>query len=229
MRDKILFFVAGFFVGVAELLPGISGATVALMFGVYKKIISFINNFKGIPLISLFLVGMIIGIFGFSQLVEFFFLNFRQWFDFIIGIVMIFYGTYLVLTNISDKSIKNYLFNSFIFLIAVFVGSSLSQISEIEVQKTFLLLLVYGFIACSFLIIPGISGSAFLLAIGIYPEIIAAISNLNLEILFPFGIGMLTALFFMPKLIHALFKKYEPKILVTFGGFIFGAGFIFFS
>lgn len=229
MRDKILFFVAGFFVGIAELLPGISGATVALMFGVYKKIISFINNFKGIPLISLFLVGMIIGIFGFSQLVEFFFLNFRQWFDFIIGIVMIFYGTYLVLTNISDKSIKNYLFNSFIFLIAVFVGSSLSQISEIEVQKTFLLLLVYGFIACSFLIIPGISGSAFLLAIGIYPEIIAAISNLNLDILFPFGIGMLTALFFMPKLIHALFKKYEPKILVTFGGFIFGAGFIFFS
>lgn len=229
MRDKILFFVAGFFVGIAELLPGISGATVALMFGVYKKIISFINNFKGIPLISLFLVGMIIGIFGFSQLVEFFFLNFRQWFDFIIGIVMIFYGTYLVLTNISDKSIKNYLFNSFIFLIAVFVGSSLSQISEIEVQKTFLLLLVYGFIACSFLIIPGISGSAFLLAIGIYPEIIAAISNLNLDILFPFGIGMLTALFFMPKLIHELFKKYEPKILVTFGGFIFGAGFIFFS
>ena len=142
---------------------------------------------------------------------------------------MIFYGTFLVLTNISDKSIKNYLFNSFIFLIAVFVGSSLSQISGIEVQKTFLLLLVYGFIACSFLIIPGISGSAFLLAIGIYPEIIAAISNLNLDILFPFGIGMLTALFFMPKLIHALFKKYEPKILVTFGGFIFGAGFIFFS
>ena len=89
MRDKILFFVAGFFVGIAELLPGISGATVALMFGVYKKIISFINNFKGISLVFPFLVGMVIGVFGFSQLVEFFFLNFRQWFDFIIGIVMI--------------------------------------------------------------------------------------------------------------------------------------------
>ena len=170
-----------------------------------------------------------IGIFGFSQLVEFLFLNFRQWFNFIIGIVMIFYGTYLVLTNIADKSIKNYLFNSFIFLVAVFVGSSLNQITGIEVQKTFMLLLVYGFIACSFLIIPGISGSAFLLAIGIYPEIISAISNLRLEILFPFALGMLTALVFMPRVIHALFKKYESKILVTFGGFIFGAGFIFFS
>ena len=136
---------------------------------------------------------------------------------------MIFYGTFLVLTNISDKSIKNYLFNSFIFLIAVFVGSSLSQISGIEVQKTFLLLLVYGFIACSFLIIPGISGSAFLLAIGVYPEIIAAISNLNMEILFPFAIGMLTAIFIMPKVIYALFKQYESKILVRFGGFSFGA------
>ena len=128
MRDKILFFVAGFFVGIAELLPGISGATVALMFGVYKKIISFINNFKGISLVFPFLVGMVIGVFGFSQLVEFFFLNFRQWFDFIIGIVMIFYGTFLVLTSISDKNIKNYLFNSFIFLIAVFVGLSLIHI-----------------------------------------------------------------------------------------------------
>ena len=120
MRDKILFFVAGFFVGIAELLPGISGATVALMFGVYKKIISFINNFKGISLVFPFLVGMVIGVFGFSQLVEFFFLNFRQWFDFIIGIVMIFYGTFLVLTNISDESIKNYLFNSFIFYFILF-------------------------------------------------------------------------------------------------------------
>ena len=229
MRDKFLFFFAGLFVGIAELLPGISGATVALIFGVYKKIISFINDFKGFSLIFPFLVGMGIGIFGFSQLVEFLFLNFRQWFNFIIGIVMIFYGTYLVLTNIADKSIKNYLFNSFIFLVAVFVGSSLNQITGIEVQKTFMLLLVYGFIACSFLIIPGISGSAFLLAIGIYPEIISAISNLRLEILFPFALGMLTALVFMPRVIHALFKKYESKILVTFGGFIFGAGFIFFS
>ena len=131
MRDKILFFVAGFFVGIAELLPGISGATVALMFGVYKKIISFINNFKGISLVFPFLVGMIIGVFGFSQLVEFFFLNFRQWFDFIIGIVMIFYGTFLVLTNISDKSIKNYLFNSFIFLRFIFRNNICSVFEKI--------------------------------------------------------------------------------------------------
>ena len=43
-----------------------------------------------------------------------------------------------------------------------------------------------------------------------------------MEILFPFAIGMLTAIFIMPKVIYALFKQYESKILVTFGGFIFG-------
>ena len=44
MKEKLRFFTAGIFIGVSELLPGISGATVALMFGVYEKILNFLSK-----------------------------------------------------------------------------------------------------------------------------------------------------------------------------------------
>ena len=76
MKEKIKYFVAGIFIGLSELLPGISGATVALMFGVYEKILAFLSKFKNltqlkeINLMIPLLLGMILGIFTFSWLIE---------------------------------------------------------------------------------------------------------------------------------------------------------------
>ena len=50
MKEKIRYFVAGIFIGLSELLPGISGATVALMFGVYEKILNFLTKLKELNL-----------------------------------------------------------------------------------------------------------------------------------------------------------------------------------
>mgnify|MGYP003320958588 CR=1 FL=1 len=69
-----------------------------------------------------------------------------------------------------------------------------------------------------------ISGSAFLLSVGAYPLIIGSISNFNLEVLFPFGIGMLLAVTIMPRFINKAYEKYGKSILVFFGGLIFAAG-----
>jgi len=86
------------------------------------------------------------------------------------------------------------------------------------------LLGLFGFVACSFLLFPGISGSAFLLSVGAYPLIIGSISDLNFSVLLPFGIGMLAALVLMPRLINKAYKKYGKSILVFFGGLIFSVG-----
>ena len=51
MKEQIRYFIAGIFIGLSELLPGISGATVALMFGVYEKILTFLSKFKELNLI----------------------------------------------------------------------------------------------------------------------------------------------------------------------------------
>ena len=111
--------------------------------------------------------------------------------------------------------------------LAILIGLSLSgfYISGYPYQEPYpFTLLVFGFVACSFLLFPGISGSAFLLSVGAYPLIIGSISNFNLEVLFPFGIGMLLAVTIMPRFIDKAYSKYGKSILVFFGGLIFAAG-----
>ena len=111
--------------------------------------------------------------------------------------------------------------------LAILIGLSLSgfYISGYLYQEPYpFTLLVFGFVACSFLLFPGISGSAFLLSVGAYPLIIGSISNFNLEVLFPFGIGMLIAVTIMPRFINKAYSKYGKSILVFFGGLIFAAG-----
>jgi uncharacterized membrane protein len=85
-------------------------------------------------------------------------------------------------------------------------------------------LILFGFFACSFLLFPGISGRAFLLAVGIYPLIIGSISGLNFEILLPFFIGMTISLILMPRLINKAYIRFGNMMLVFFGGLIFAAG-----
>ena len=227
MNEKIRYFIAGIFIGLSELLPGISGATVALMFGVYEKILTFLRKFKEFNLIIPLLLGMILSVFVFSSLINFLYENFTNLFNLLISLLMIGYGIYLVTNTYLNENInkgKSFYLNLFL---AILIGLSLSgfYISGYPYQEPYpFTLLVFGFVACSFLLFPGISGSAFLLSVGAYPLIIGSISNFNLEVLFPFGIGMLLAVTIMPRFINKAYEKYGKSILVFFGGLIFTSG-----
>ena len=227
MNEKIRYFIAGIFIGLSELLPGISGATVALMFGVYEKLLTFLRKFKEFNLIIPLLLGMILSVFVFSSLINFLYENFTNLFNLLISLLMIGYGIYLVTNTYLNENInkgKSFYLNLFL---AILIGLSLSgfYISGYLYQEPYpFTLLVFGFVACSFLLFPGISGSAFLLSVGAYPLIIGSISNFNLEVLFPFGIGMLLAVTIMPRFINKAYSKYGKSILVFFGGLIFAAG-----
>jgi putative membrane protein len=227
MNEKIRYFIAGIFIGLSELLPGISGATVALMFGVYEKILTFLRKFKEFNLIIPLILGMILSVFVFSSLINFLYENFTNLFNLLISLLMIGYGIYLVTNTYLNENInkgRSFYLNLFL---AILIGLSLSgfYISGYPYQEPYpFTLLVFGFVACSFLLFPGISGSAFLLSVGAYPLIIGSISNFNLEVLFPFGIGMLLAVTIMPRFINKAYSKYGKSILVFFGGLIFAAG-----
>ena len=227
MKEQIRYFIAGIFIGLSELLPGISGATVALMFGVYEKILTFLSKFKELNLIIPLLFGMVLSVFVFSSLINFLYENFTNLFNLLISLLMIGYGIYLVTNTYLNENIskgKSFYLN---LLLAIFIDLSLSgfYISGYPSQEPHpFTLFVFGFVACSFLLFPGISGSAFLLSVGAYPLIIGSISNFNLEVLFPFGIGMLLAVTTMPRFINKAYSKYGKSILVFFGGLIFAAG-----
>lgn len=224
MNLRLRFLLAGFCIGLAELLPGISGATVALMFGIYKKLIECISKLKDLDLLIPLLLGMVVGIFGFSKLINFLFLSYTNLFELFIGILMILYGTYLFFSNIQISQRKDLILFSLLFLIAIGLGIFIGDLSGFNLSISTFPLVIYGFIAFSFLLIPGISGSAFLLAIGIYPLIIGSVADLNLPVLFPFAIGMLLSLIIMPRLIKKLLSSFDKYIYMIFAGFILGAG-----
>ena len=215
MKEKIRYFIAGIFIGLSELLPGISGATVALMFGVYEKLLEFLRKFKNFNLILPLLFGMILSVFVFSSLINFLYENHTNTFNIFIALIMIGYGIFLVITTFLNEDIdkgKNFFINLFL---AILIGFYLASFhTNVNQEFNPLLLALFGFIACSFLLFPGISGSAFLLSVGAYPLIIGSISNLDFGILFPFGIGMLMALVLMPRLINKAYKKFGKSMLV---------------
>ena len=225
MNEQIRYFTAGIFIGLSELLPGISGATVALMFGVYEKLLDFLRKFKNLNLIFPLLLGMILSVFVFSSLINFLYESYTNIFNTFIAFLMIGYGIFLVISTYLNEKIdkgKNFYINLFL---AIIIGLHITSFHFHGNQAPNLFLLgLFGFVACSFLLFPGISGSAFLLSVGAYPLIIGSISDLNFSVLLPFGIGMLAALVLMPRLINKAYKKYGKSILVFFGGLIFSAG-----
>ena len=229
MKEKIRYFIAGIFIGLSELLPGISGATVALMFGVYEKLLDFLRKFKNFNLILPLLFGMILSVFVFSSLINFLYETHTNTFNIFIALIMIGYGIFLVISTFLNEDIdrgKNFFINLFLAILIGFYLASFHTNANQELNP--LLLALFGFIACSFLLFPGISGSAFLLSVGAYPLIIGSISNIDFGILFPFGIGMLMALVLMPRLINKAYKKFGKSMLVFFGGLIFSAGMNYF-
>lgn len=231
MKDQLKYFTAGVFIGISELLPGISGATVALMFGVYEKILNFLTKFRDLNLIIPLFVGMVLSVFLFSSLVNFLYTNFAQTFNIFIAFIMIGYGIFLLINTYLKENInkgKTFYLNVFL---AIFIGFLLSGFyitgsypPDGPFTPSVGALIIFGFFACTFLLFPGISGSAFLLAVGIYPYIIRSISNLNIDVLLPFAIGMLIALIIMPRIINKAYEKYGKSILIFFGGLIFSAG-----
>ena len=230
MKEKIKYFIAGIFIGLSELLPGISGATLALMFGVYEKLIDFLRKFNNVNLILPLLIGMILSVFSFSSLIDFLYKNYTHIFNIFIALLMIGYGIYLAVNTYLKEFLKSKLdirpeILPLVLGIGLYIGLYLSSFQAYGYQEpNIAILILFGFCACSFLLFPGISGSAFLLSVGAYPLIIGSISNFNFEVLLPFGIGMLGALILMPRLINKAYKKFGKLILVFFGGLILAAG-----
>ena len=124
MKDQIRYFIAGIFIGISELLPGISGATVALMFGVYERILAFLTQLKGFSLIIPLLIGMVLSVFLFSSLINYLYENFTDIFNILIAILMIGYGVFLIINIYLKENISQGMSFYVTLFIAIFIGLS---------------------------------------------------------------------------------------------------------
>ena len=244
MKDNIILVVKGFIMGIANIIPGVSGGTLALTLGIYEKFIGAISHFfKNLKenlrfLIPIF-IGMGLSILTMSNVVSTCFEKFPiPTTLFFIGLVI--GGVPLLTSKVKDsdekKHISSYLIMLCTFLLVIVLafseeifGSGLgnANLNSISVSG-FIMLLIVGMIAAGTMIIPGVSGSLVLMLLGYYLPIVNKIKELthfknifdNILILLPFGIGILIGIVLIAKLIEWLLKKYEVKTYFGVIGFI---------
>ena len=241
MTERLRFVIAGFFVGLAELLPGISGSTVAIAFKVYEKFILFLSNLKisnfsfnfkklnqvfFLDVIIPFFIAMAISVIFASKFILFLYSQYTNGFLIFLSFLMCSIS-FLIAIRLKNEFKLN--MNWIIYFLAGAIFSAmLNTISLVSNNPSFIVFVLVGFIAFSFFLLPGISGSAILLSIGVYEIIIGSIANMQLEIITPFAIGCLISLLLMPKIINNLLSKYKLNIMIFFAALILVSGVLIF-
>ncbi len=241
MTERLRFVIAGFFVGLAELLPGISGSTVAIAFKVYEKFILFLSNLKisnfsfnfkklnqvfFLDLIIPFFIAMATSVIFASKFILFLYSEYTNGFLIFLSFLMCSIS-FLIAFRLKNEFKLN--MNWIIYFLAgAIFAAMLNTISLVSNNPSFIVFILVGFIAFSFFLLPGISGSAILLSIGVYEIIIGSIANIQLEILMPFTIGCLISLLLMPKIINHLLSKYKLNIMIFFAALILVSGVLIF-
>ena len=242
---NIILIIKGFFMGIANVIPGVSGGTIAIILGIYEEFISKISNlFKDLKKNLLFLIpiciGMGLAIVTTSKLVSYSYDNFPlPTILFFVGLV--FGGIPMLIKNVKgkkeSKKISNYIIATITFLLVIFMASYkfiFSINSEVNFASMdalgYILLFVVGIVAAATMVIPGISGSLVLMILGYYYPVINTINALfkenfihNALILGIFGIGVVVGILLISKLLEMLFKKYNVKTYFGVLGFVFAS------
>lgn len=245
--NPIILFVKGIIMGLANIIPGVSGGTLALILGVYEKLINSITTlFKKFKENILFILplafGMIAAIYGGSKIIPPCLEKYPlATVLFFVGLIL--GGIPLLYKKINKhlKSPSNYLVFVIVFvalLCYTFLADNTGNVDLTNLDFVdYIKLLVVGIVAAATMIIPGISGSMTLMVLGYYDGIWSTVGNItnfsefghNMEILIPFGIGVVIGLFLIAKLIEILIRKFEVKTYFGIFGFIFASLIIIFT
>ncbi|MBP3953223.1 DUF368 domain-containing protein [Bacillus sp. YZJH907-2] len=227
--------IKGMMMGISDLIPGVSGGTIALVLGIYQSLIAAINGLLSkkwkehvlflIPL----MLGIVLALLTVSHLVEWLLVEYPQpTFFFFLGLIIGIIPTLLKDINYKQTfTSKHYLI---LGLGAILVAATFfvkeDQLAEIMTQlvwSDYLLLFFGGWLASSAMILPGISGSFVFLLLGVYPTVINALSTLNLAVIITVGMGVVIGLIITSKVVTVLFKKYRTATYALMIGFIIGS------
>ena len=227
----------GIAIGSGAILPGISSGVFCVIFGIYEKLIDSILNFFKFPkknfkfLLPIF-IGMFIGVFIFSNLINYFLIKIPlQTKSIFIGLIL---GS---IPSLFKEVNKNYKFElkyllftliSFIIgILSVFLESNIST-NITSVNFNYFYLLLSGFLMSIGVIVPGVSSTVILMLMGVYSSYISSISSLYFPILIPLGIGLILGSIIFMKITNFLLKKFYIQTFYTIIGFTLGSIFVLF-
>ena len=227
--------IAGIFIGISNVIPGVSGGTIACVFGSYENMLSLPSfNIKRIKkewkaIISLY-IGMAFSVLMFSKVIKFVYENYPVYTSyFFVGII---FASLFFLYDQACEKIKNVdenpsnrhfkkLMKVFLFVCGFSLMTSLYILKRRGIVLPFqwdassnsfafyFILFIYCAIASAGMIIPGISGSFLLLLLGAYKIVIEAVASFDLKLLLIIGAGILFGFFATARLVKFLIERFH--------------------
>lgn len=230
----ILNVFKGILIGAGAILPGISSGVLCVIMGIYEKLLDSVLNFfkdikNNVKYLFPIVLGGIIGIILFSNLLNYFFYQFPiQTKSIFIGLII---GTIPELIQEVNKKEKYNRKNIIYMIIAMIIGivtvilENRLHISEVK-NVNFIYIMICGIIMSLGIIVPGVSSTIILMLLGIYPIYLQSVANLYFPVLIPLGIGLILGSIVVMKITKKLLDSNYGKTFYCIIGFSIGSIFI---
>ena len=244
MKEEVATFLKGFAMGAANVVPGVSGGTIALITGIYERLIDALKSFDSEALKlglgfkigalwkkidGLFLTTLILGvgvsIVTLAQVLEYEFENHPKL------IWSVFFGLIAASIPSVAKAVKRWSPDVIaVFFIGAAIAISMAFLTPASESKDFVYLIFCGVAAMCSMIIPGLSGSFVLLLMGNYRLVLSSVNALTsgdfsviLSVLLPVGIGAVVGLLVLSRFLSWLFRQHQDRAIGTITGFVAGS------
>ena len=228
----------GFAMGAANVIPGVSGGTIALLTGIFNELIGALNalltpkawkllfkgNFRefweyihGTFLLWLG-VGVVASVFSLAKLMEYVLSHHPvQTWAFFFGLILV--SAVFMLADLKGKKAVDVLW----LAIGAAMGAAICLLSPSTTPDAPWFIAICGAIAICTMILPGISGSFILVLLGKYDYIMGAVSNLDIPVLAVFAVGCVVGIVAFSKILHWLIAHFEKQTLLVLIGFTVGS------
>ena len=237
IKDYLLITLKGIGMGAADVVPGVSGGTIAFITGIYQELIDsiksvnlrtlklfFTGKFKQfwIEINGNFLIAVVIGI-GISVL------SLAKGLEYLLNhqpilIWSFFFGLIIASAIYVAKDISHWKAGTFLSLtVGAVMAYFITVLAPAETHSSYGFVFLSGSIAICAMILPGISGSFILVLLGMYKFILGAVSNFNLPVILIFMMGAAIGIILFSNLLSWLLKKYYNLTIALLAGFMVGS------
>lgn len=244
MRDALLTGVKGFAMGAANVVPGVSGGTIAVITGIYERLIDALKNFN-VETAKLFIekkfskaaarvdlgflialgLGVVLSFITLARVLKWALVKHESL------VMAFFFGLILASIYFVGKLVKSWTPAVIaLFVVGLCIAASMAFLPPAAENSSFLYLMLCGAVGMCSMIIPGLSGSFVLLLMGNYGLILESINRVTsgdlsaiYEVVLPVGIGAVLGVALLARFLSWLFKVHHDKAMGLVTGFIAGS------
>ncbi|MBM3419772.1 MAG: DUF368 domain-containing protein [Bacteroidetes bacterium] len=223
--------------GMADVVPGVSGGTIAFISGIYEELVSSLKSI-GFKTVRLLLTGrfrefqtsinlwFLLSVFGGVAISIFSLAKLMKWllhnhpvlvWSFFFGLILA--STLFVLKTIGKFNARTMVF----FVTGIAVAWLITSLSPVNTPEEWWFVFLSGSIGICAMILPGISGAFILLLMGKYLFIITAVSELNIPVILVFAAGAITGLILFSHALSWLLRRYRMVTVALLAGFMIGS------